>query len=219
MTGGSASIDAQLDLQVLRLAGRLREEQADADLPRLAVLARPVGDADDAVGRVLAERVLRARRAAAATGRPSRRARGRPGGTPRARPGSRASPRSAPRPASASAGPLAVPAPTVRPCRSGSAPVAVAATSTGSSARMISTDFSAMLSSASADDRRAESDGSRLRRNLGRSGCRRDRVDSSAPPRSTSRCRRRRGRTGAGTAAACREASARSGRSAAPARR
>src|SRR5205085_2542078 len=35
--------------------GAFREEQADADLPRRAVLAGPVGDGQDAVRRVLAE--------------------------------------------------------------------------------------------------------------------------------------------------------------------
>ena len=33
-----------------------RQEQTDADLPRLAVLARPMGDRQHAVGRVFAER-------------------------------------------------------------------------------------------------------------------------------------------------------------------
>ena len=34
----------QLGAQVARLGGAAAQEQADADLPRLAVLAHPVGD-------------------------------------------------------------------------------------------------------------------------------------------------------------------------------
>ena len=49
----------QLDLEVFRLARSASEEQADADLPGLAVLARPVSDGNDTVGRVLAEGELR----------------------------------------------------------------------------------------------------------------------------------------------------------------
>src|SRR5207253_3212830 len=49
----------ELRLQVLRLAGAATEEQADADLPRLAVLTDPVGDADDAIGGMLTERPFR----------------------------------------------------------------------------------------------------------------------------------------------------------------
>ena len=46
---------ASLISRSLRLAGAAGQEQADADLPRLAVLAGPVGDGRGAVGRVLAE--------------------------------------------------------------------------------------------------------------------------------------------------------------------
>src|SRR5262245_35321210 len=45
----------QLHLQVLRLSGPAPEEEADADLPRLTILARPVSDSDDAVGGMVAE--------------------------------------------------------------------------------------------------------------------------------------------------------------------
>src|SRR5262249_40021565 len=45
----------QRGLEIARLARALGEEEADADLPRLAVLARPVRDGDDAVGGMIAE--------------------------------------------------------------------------------------------------------------------------------------------------------------------
>src|SRR5439155_21184907 len=45
----------ELDFQVARLARAAAEVEADADFPGLAVLADPVGDADDAVGGVVAE--------------------------------------------------------------------------------------------------------------------------------------------------------------------
>src|SRR5438132_3276308 len=45
----------QLDAQVLRLGRAAPQEKTDADFPRLAVLARPVADADGAVGRMIAE--------------------------------------------------------------------------------------------------------------------------------------------------------------------
>src|SRR5439155_22223521 len=47
--------DAELDFEILRLAGAFGEEEADADFPRLAVFAGPVGEADGAVGGMVAE--------------------------------------------------------------------------------------------------------------------------------------------------------------------
>ena len=46
----------QLDAEVFRLGVAAAQEQADADLPRLAVLARPVRDRDGAIRRMIAER-------------------------------------------------------------------------------------------------------------------------------------------------------------------
>ena len=51
----------KLDLQIARLARPTAQEQADAHLPRLPVLAYPVGDRHRAVGRMLAEGEFRHR--------------------------------------------------------------------------------------------------------------------------------------------------------------
>src|SRR5207249_6638750 len=46
----------QLDVQIAWLAGAAAEEQADADLPRLAILTCPMGDGHRAISRVVAKR-------------------------------------------------------------------------------------------------------------------------------------------------------------------
>ena len=217
MTAGSSSSAASLISRSLRLAGAAAEEQADADLPRLAVLADPVGDGDDAVGRMLAEGqladdVLQPPRpdldAVLVADLQELR---------RGPPATRASRRSAPLPAPACAGRRASPGPTVRAARFGVA--ACGRRPRRSRVRQIRTSPAGGGTSAgSAASRRSTTTTSTLGRRL-------DDVAGlaaavgwpsvHAAERSRvcrSRADRRDDRTGGGTAAACRAASARCGR-------
>src|SRR5205085_11881901 len=48
----------ELDVEVARLSHAAAHEQADADLPRLTILANPVGDGHDSESRMVAESQL-----------------------------------------------------------------------------------------------------------------------------------------------------------------